>query len=193
MESKPQTEKKGKTMNPLTHFKKNLLLPLFMAPVLIAVTALAPAPVLATPTCGVASVNLLAPVPVGSFPSGTLDLMCKSNLPAWLLFTMVRGDSDLYVTQHTFQPGGQTGWHSHPGPSLITVVEGTLTVYHPGCRVETFNAGQSFTDLGCGDIHNAVNEGATEAKDIAVQIVPHGALRREDKPDQGCVPLCPPF
>jgi quercetin dioxygenase-like cupin family protein len=178
-------------MNPLTQLKKISILPLLIAPAVIALATFTAAPAVATPTCGVVSVNLLAPIPVGFFPSGTLDLMCTSNLPGWLLFTHVRGDSDLYVTQHTFQPGGQTGWHSHPGPSLITVVEGTLTVYHPGCTVETYSAGQSFTDLGCGDIHNAVNEGATEAKDIAVQIVPHGMPRRIDEPDQGCLPLCP--
>lgn len=180
-------------MNPLTDFKKTQIVSLLIAPALIALVALTPAPARATPSCGVVSVNLLDPVPVGYFPSGALDLLCTSKLPVWLLITRVQGDSDLYVTQHTFQPGGQTGWHSHPGPSLITVVEGTLTVHHPGCTVETFSAGESFTDLGSGDIHNVRNEGATEAKDIAVQIVPHGAPRREDKPDQGCVPLCPTF
>jgi quercetin dioxygenase-like cupin family protein len=181
-------------MNPLTHFNKIPILPLLIASALVAIITFTPGSARATPSCDVVSVNLLDPIPVGFFPSGTLNLMCRSNLPAWLLNTRVRGDSDLYVTQHTFQPGGQTGWHSHPGPSLITVVEGTLTVYHPGCIVETFTAGQSFTDLGYGDIHNAVNASDTEeAKDIAVQIVPHGAARRIDEPDQGCVPLCPAF
>jgi len=180
-------------MNLLTQLKQTKILRLLIAAAVITLIAFTATPTRATPTCGVVSVNLLAPVPVGFFPSGTLDLMCTNNLPGWLLITRVRGDSDLYVTQHTFQPGGQTGWHSHPGPSLITVVEGTLTVYHPGCGVETFTAGQSFTDLGCGDIHNAVNQGATVAKDVAVQIVPHGAPRRIDEPDQGCLALCPPF
>jgi quercetin dioxygenase-like cupin family protein len=179
-------------MNPLTYFNGIRILPLLIASALV-VGAFRPLPAVATPSCGVVSVNLLDPVPVGSFPSGSLNLMCRSNLPNWLLFTRVRGDSDLYVTQHTFQPGGQTGWHSHPGPSLITVIEGTLTVYHDDCTFEIFSAGESFTDLGCGDIHNVRNEGATEAKDVAVQIVPHGAPRREDKPDPGCaqVPPCP--
>jgi quercetin dioxygenase-like cupin family protein len=177
-------------MNPLTQLKKIRILVLLIAPALAALTAV---PARATPGCGVVSVNLFDPVPVGYFPSGSLNLMCRSNLPVWLLFTRVRGDSDLYVTQHTFQPGGQTGWHSHPGPSLITVIEGTLTVYHDDCTFETYSAGESFTDLGCGDIHDVRNEGATEAKDVAVQIVPHGAPRREDKPDPGCanVPPCP--
>jgi quercetin dioxygenase-like cupin family protein len=185
-------QKERKTMNPLNHLKKIRILPLLVVPALIAFTLTA-VPAHATTGCGVVSINLLDPVPVGYVPSGLLNLMCRSNLPDWLLNTRVRGDSDVYVTKHTFDPGGQTGWHSHPGPSLITVIEGTLTVYHDDCTFETFSAGQSFTDLGCGDIHNAVNEGATEAIDVAVQIVPHGALRRDDKPDPGCpqVPACP--
>jgi quercetin dioxygenase-like cupin family protein len=182
-------------MNPLTQFKKYHLLPLLIAPALIALVASAPTPAFATPSCGVVSVNLLDPVPTALFPSGSLNLMCRSNLPDWLLMTRVRGDSDLYVTKHTFQPGGQTGWHSHPGPSLITVIQGTLTVYHDDCTSETFSAGESFTDLGCGDIHNVRNEGATDAIDVAVQIVPHGAPRRLEADDPGCpnVPPCPAF
>jgi quercetin dioxygenase-like cupin family protein len=180
-------------MNPLTQFKKLSILSIVVAPALLVLALFTPAPALATPGCGVLSENLLGPVAAGNFPSGSLNLMCRSNLPDWLLNTRIRGDSDLYVTQHTFQPGGQTGWHSHPGPSLITVVEGTLTVYRDDCTFETYSAGESFTDLGCGDIHDVRNEGATEAKDVAVQIVPHGAPRREDKPDPGCatVPPCP--
>jgi quercetin dioxygenase-like cupin family protein len=191
METKPK--KKGKTMNPLTHSKRLSILPLLILPALVAVATLAPPPARATPGCGFAGTNLLAPVPAGYFPSGLLNLMCRSNLPDWLLSTRVRGDSDLYITQNTWQPGGQTGWHTHPGPSLITVIEGTITVYEDDCTFETYTAGQSFTDIGCGDVHNVVNETGAVAKAVAVQIVPHGATRRIDADDPGCaqVPPCP--
>ena len=180
-------------MNPQIHFKKIRILPLVIAPALVAVAAFTPRPAIATPQCGFSSANLLFPGTQNGafFPSGSLDLMCRSNLPNWLLMTRIRGDSDLYITQNTIQPGGQSGWHTHPGPSLVTVTEGTITVYYPGCMVETYSVGQTFADLGCGDIHNVVNETGAEAKTIAVQIVPHGAPRRIDEPDQGCVPLCP--
>ena len=180
-------------MNPLTRFKKILTLPLLIAPALIALAALTPVPAFATPGCGVVSVNLLDPVPAGAFADGLLDLVCRDSDFGWKLKTKVKGDSDVYVTKHTFDPGGQTGWHSHPGPSLIMVIQGTLTVHHDDCTFETYSAGQSFTDLGCGDIHNVRNEGGTEAIDVAVQIVPHGAGRRDDKPNPGCAqpPPCP--
>jgi quercetin dioxygenase-like cupin family protein len=180
-------------MNPLTQFKKNQLLRLLIAIAVAAFATFTAAPALATPQCGVTTTNLLDPVPAGYFPSGLLNLMCRSNLPAWLLNTRVRGDSDVYLSKLTFQPGGQSGWHSHPGPSLITVVQGTLTVYHGDCTFETYSAGESFTDQGCGDIHNVRNEGASEALDVAVQIVQHGVPRRIEAEDQGCSqpPPCP--
>ncbi len=147
-------------MNPLTQFKKTRILLLLIAPALI-VGAFTPVPAVANPGCGTINRNLLAPVPAGYFQSGLLNLMCRSNLPAWFLLTRIRGDSDLYITEVTFQPNSQTGWHTHPGPSLITVTDGTLTVYLDDCTFEIYTAGQSFTDVGCGDIHHIRNEGAT--------------------------------
>ena len=180
-------------MNPLTYFNRIRILPLLIAPALVLLAALIAAPARATPTCGVVATNLLDPIAFGYFPSGSLNLMCKECDLNFRLLMKVRGDADLYLTENTFDPNGQTGWHSHPGPSLVTVTEGTLTVYHADCTFETFTAGETFTDLGCGDIHNVRNETGAEAKDIAVQIVPHGELRRIDEPDPGCpnVPACP--
>jgi quercetin dioxygenase-like cupin family protein len=107
----------------------------------------------------------------------------------------VKGDSDVYVTQHTFPVGAHTGWHTHPGPSLITVVAGTLTVYEGAtCTKKVYAAGQSFTDIGCGDIHLVRNEGSVTAMDVAVQIVPAGQPRRIDAPAPSCSPVFPcPF
>jgi len=182
-------------MNELAELEKIRILPRLIASAVMAIATLAPPAALATPQCGFSSANLLFPgTTMGAyFPSGSIDLMCRSNLPEWLLHTRVRGDSDLYITQNTIQPGGQSGWHTHPGPSLVTVTEGTITVYEDNCTSEMFTVGQSFTDIGCGDVHNIVNESGAEAKTIAVQIVPHGASRRIDHPDPGCaqVPPCP--
>ena len=44
--------------------------------------------------------------------------------------------SDIYVVDNRFAAGATTGWHSHPGPSLILVVSGTVTNYtsdDPSC------------------------------------------------------------
>ena len=175
-------------MNSLTEFKKIPILPLLIALVLAVV-----APAVATPVCGVNTETLA----VGHYPSGLLDLMCNEfDLYGWNLKLKVKGDSDVYVTRHTFQPGNHTGWHTHPGPSLITVIAGALTVYEaddPTCTPHVYQTGESFTDIGCGDVHLVRNEGTETAMDVAVQIVPAGADRRidADQPPNCTVITCP--
>src|SRR4051812_41223875 len=39
------------------------------------------------------------------------------------------GPSRMVVQRVTIQPGGYTGWHTHPGPLLVVVEQGTLTHY----------------------------------------------------------------
>jgi hypothetical protein len=79
---------------------------------------------------------------------------------------------------------------------LVTVIEGTLTAYEAAdrtCTPTTYTAGDTFTDIGCGEVHNVVNETGAEAKVVAVQIVPHGQPRRIDEPQPGNCPAltCP--
>src|SRR5262245_10550681 len=67
-----------------------------------------------------------------------------------------KGDSDLYVVQNTVKPGGSSGWHTHPGPSLITVKSGTATFYDgddPTCTPHVFTAGNGTIDPGDGHVH----------------------------------------
>jgi quercetin dioxygenase-like cupin family protein len=179
-------------MNPRVQFTKTLILPLLSIAALIVFAALMAVPAQATPSCGLTSTNLLGPVSAGYYPSGSLNLFCIDPR-VWLFRTTARGDSDLYITQNTFQAGGQSGWHTHPGPSLITVTEGTITAYEDDCTSTTYTVGDSFTDIGCGDVHNLVNQTGAEAKTVAVQFVPHGEARRIDVGDPGCsqVPHCP--
>jgi quercetin dioxygenase-like cupin family protein len=166
--------------------------PLRRALLLIALSLAVVAPARATPSCGV-STDILA---LGHYPSGSLDLMCKDMLRGWDLKTKVKGDSDVYIVKSTFPVGAHTGWHTHPGPSLITVTAGQLTVYEaddPTCTSHVYSAGESFTDLGCGDIHLVRNEGSVVAVDFAVQIIPAGAPRRleADQPANCPVITCP--
>jgi len=179
-------------MNPLTQFKKILILPLLIA---LSLTVVAPAR--ATPSCGVTTVDLLHPnnppntVQPTTFLDGLLDLTCNEintlisgTLYNWNFKLKAKGDSDLYVTQHTFPVGAHTGWHTHPGPSLVTVTAGTITAYEaadPTCTPHVYHTGDSFTDLGCGDVHLLRNEGPVCAVTIAVQIIPAGQPRRLDR------------
>jgi quercetin dioxygenase-like cupin family protein len=98
-----------------------------------------------------------------------------------------KGDSDVHVVSNVFVPGGHSGWHTHPGPSLITVKTGAITVddgHDQTCTGTVYTAGQGFVDAGDGHVHILRNEGTSSAE-TAVQILPAGAVRRIDVPAPG--------
>ncbi|HEY7064715.1 MAG TPA: cupin domain-containing protein [Chloroflexota bacterium] len=102
------------------------------------------------------------------------------------------GSSDLYVISNTIPPGGHSGWHTHPGPSLITVQAGTVTAYDgddPTCTPQVYQAGSGFIDPGDGHVHLLRNEGSVDAVTIAVQILPADAERRIDAPAPSYCPF----
>jgi len=105
-----------------------------------------------------------------------------------LLLQGAKGSSDVYVQSNVWRPGGSTGWHSHPGESLIIVTAGEVTDYEghdPVCKPHVYKIGMAFTDPGGGHVHILRNEGAIEARTIAVQFTPAGAGRRIEVPDPG--------
>ncbi len=98
------------------------------------------------------------------------------------------GLKDVYVQSNVWAPGGSTGWHSHPGHSLIIVTAGTVTNYEghdPDCKPHVYKTGMGFVDPGGDHVHFLRNEGDVEAATIAVQFIPADALRRIDVADPG--------
>jgi hypothetical protein len=107
----------------------------------------------------------------------------RHNSDIWLSWQKTKGDSDLYIQSNTWQPGGTTGWHSHPGHSLIIVTSGTVTDYESGdrhCRPHVYQAPATFVDSGGDHVHMIRNETSDIATGYAVQLIPAGATRRID-------------
>lgn len=100
-----------------------------------------------------------------------------------------QGPVDL-VTQHlTFQPGGTTGWHVHPGPALVIVTSGTVTKYSADCTVNRYSADQAFVERGPDDVNMVRNETDNTAETVVTFITPVGAAPRDDVPaPPGCNP-----
>lgn len=74
-----------------------------------------------------------------------------------------KGPTQALVTSITIDPGGTFGWHSHPGPVLVTVAKGTLAEFHADghrCQRTTVTAGEAFVESG-GVVHLARNAGST--------------------------------
>jgi hypothetical protein len=139
---------------------------------------------LATTGSGITSTNLS----VGLFE----DLRVKTHVGGHKVMIDTKGPSDVYIVHNLIVPGGHTGWHTHPGPSLITVKAGTITAYDgddPTCSPTVYTAGQGFVDAGDGHVHILRNESSVNAETIAVQLLPQGAVRRIDAPAPGNCPF----
>jgi hypothetical protein len=115
------------------------------------------------------------------------------TIPAsnWQARLNTRGDSDLYVQSNVWNPLGHTGWHTHPGHSLIVVTEGTLWVYDgddPSCTPTEYKVGDGLLDPGGDHVHLIKNPSATsQARTTTVQLIPADAVRRIDAPaPAGC-------
>ena len=109
----------------------------------------------------------------------------RDATPPWLSIQKTKGESDVYVQNNVWQPGGSTGWHTHPGHSLIIVTAGEVTTYEgddPTCTPHTYTVGEGIVDEGGDHVHNIRNEGAVEARTVTVQVIPAGAVRRIDAP-----------
>ena len=98
---------------------------------------------------------------------------------------------DIAVQRIVFQPGGQSGWHRHPGPVFIEVVTGTMTFYmsdDPTCTPMVRTAGQGYLDVG-EHPHIARNESGAPAENIVVYLAPQAAALRIDAADPGNCPF----
>jgi hypothetical protein len=137
---------------------------------------------LATPGAGV----LGAPVHARGTNADELNIHSAAGIKL-----KTKGALDFVTQQITIAPGGTTGWHSHPGPVLVTVKTGELTLVYaddPTCQGRVYGAGQSFVDRGDETVHTALNRGATNVELWATYLVPGdpGAAFRIDAADPAC-------
>jgi quercetin dioxygenase-like cupin family protein len=92
------------------------------------------------------------------------------------------------VADFTVTPDGTTGWHSHPGRTMVLVTAGEFTLYrnHDGrCRTRTYGPGEGFVEPP-SSVHVGVNEGDTNVELVAVFFrIGDDGVTRIDKPDPG--------
>ena len=101
----------------------------------------------------------------------------------WRVEVKAKPSLDMAVQDIVFAPGGQSGWHGHPGPVFILVKSGTMTFYNADdshCTPIVRTAGQGYLDEGLG--HIARNESGAPAENIVVYLAPQAAALRIDIP-----------
>ena len=105
-----------------------------------------------------------------------------------LVKILAKDPSDVYMVRNTVAPGANSGWHTHPGPSIVMVTSGVASVYEgddPSCTPVTVPAGTGFIDAGGTHVHMVRNAGAAPLVTVAFQIVPTGVARRIDAVNPG--------
>ncbi len=62
---------------------------------------------------------------------------------------------DVSVVTQVYDPGEDSGWHSHPGIHAVSVIAGVLTVYDSQCQARTFEPGRPY--VGGQEPHRVAN------------------------------------
>ena len=93
---------------------------------------------------------------------------------------------DVVVQKFVLAPGGQSGWHLHPGPAVVTIKSGELTLDQADCSSSTYSAGQVAVEP-TEDVHRVRNVGATDLEFwVTFLDIPVGSPQRlEPESDPG--------
>jgi quercetin dioxygenase-like cupin family protein len=90
------------------------------------------------------------------------------------------------IQQLIIAPGGHTGWHSHPGATVISVQAGTFSLYNDRCAKSVTEANRGVVEPG-GHVQLARNEGTGLLLLTVVYFdVPVGGAVRSDAATPAC-------
>jgi quercetin dioxygenase-like cupin family protein len=102
----------------------------------------------------------------------------------WTARLFTSGPSDVIVQDANYASGGHTGWHSHPGIILISVIAGSMEWYDAQCARHVYNPGDSLTEGT--QTHYLRNVGSVNAHFTVTYVIAHGQPRRIDQPAPPC-------
>lgn len=98
----------------------------------------------------------------------------------------VAAETDILNQTITLAPGGTTGWHGHPGTTMVVVSQGTGTFVMADCTRHTYTAGMAFLDTP-GTTHEFVNTGTEPLVIHATYVnVPVAGVFRLDRDAPAC-------
>ncbi len=128
---------------------------------------------------GVAVASHVTSVDPATVPTGFL--VAHNSIGDVPVSTLARavtpGGADVFIQHVRLGANMATGWHTHPGPAIVTLVNGNLTYEDAAanrCRDATYTAGQGFVDRGFGHVHRAI-AGADGVDFYVVYILPPGS------------------
>jgi quercetin dioxygenase-like cupin family protein len=146
---------------------------------------------------GILVALMSAPAAQATAPVGSGGTLYRATLDPYRFksgdFKIVqKKQEDVVMRQIFIDPGGNNGWHFHPGPTFVVVVQGTISLYEandPTCTPTRYSAGSGFVETP-GDVHIARNEGTVQViAEVTFLDVPVGGAFRLDAPSPGTCPF----
>ena len=125
-----------------------------------------------------------ATVPVGQL-AAHIDASSLDIAP--LARAIKHHQADLFVQHFRLAPNSAFGWHTHPGPAIISVIKGSFGYQEEQngeCVTTWYQAGTGLMDPGFGHVHRAVSR--DDGFDVIVTFVtPSGTANQT-------IPVAPP-
>jgi quercetin dioxygenase-like cupin family protein len=112
---------------------------------------------------------------VSKNPNGTVT--------PWQLQLQAQTDTDYRVAYLELDPGGHSGWHSHPGLLIGAVQSGQIDFYDANCQKQTVGAGEVYTEND--EVHAIANPSASDSAELYITFLLKGGeprRRNEDAP-----------
>ena len=100
---------------------------------------------------------------------------------------------DTAFQQATIQPGGSSGWHTHPGATFVAVLQGEATIYRvvgSECVGTKLGVGTGFAQMPT-ELHNVRNEGTVPFVVYTLYVLPRGTPNTGIRVDQPQPTVCP--
>ena len=132
----------------------------------------------------IASASPPSNVSVENLAAGDLDESFQENNDR--IKYQTKDPTDLKMQKFTFGANSATGWHHHPGATLVIVQSGSVQLWHSDCSKKTYGPGSANGSAWVeGErVHQATSSaGATV---FVTYTVPNGSPTRIEEP----VPFC---
>ncbi len=119
-------------------------------------------------------------------------LYVKRVTKDWDVEVAAKGGLEMLVRSFAYNPGAFTGWHKHPGPVFIQVIEGTVTFFEANdpCTPIVVTAGHGYVDSGEHG-HIGRNLSGAPARDVTVYLAPPHTQVSQLRIDMDAPAVCP--
>lgn len=102
----------------------------------------------------------------------------------WNGMLILHGPTNVEVQDFSYDVNGHTGWHSHPGLLVFSLISGSIEWYDANCNKTVYNTGDTFTENTA--THYFRNVGAGPMHGMVTYLLAQGQPRRIDQPAPPC-------